>query len=143
MAELPALQIQRIGPTDTHLVERAVMLFDRAVDADATQRFLASDTHHLLVASIGGEPVGFVTGVETIHPDKGAEMMIYELGVAPMHRRRRVGTNLVDALRRLARKRGCYGMWVPIDAGDTIAIATYRAGGAGAPEHAAVMTWEL
>ena len=89
------------------------------------------------------EPVGFVTGIETMHPDKGAEMMIYELGVDPPYRRHRVGTTLVRAMERLARDLGCYGMWVPIDAGDAVAIATYRAGGAGELEPAAIMSWRF
>jgi hypothetical protein len=57
--------------------------------------------------------------------------------------RKRVGTTLVRAMEQLARDLGCYGMWVPIDAGDAIAISTYRAGGAGEPGSAAIMSWSF
>jgi len=57
--------------------------------------------------------IGFVSGVELTHPDKGSEMFLYELGVDAAARRRGVGRALVEALRALARRRGCYGMGPP------------------------------
>lgn len=143
MAEHEALEVRRIGGDEAAEVEAAGLLFDRVPQPEAIARFLASDTHHLLIAYVAGEPAGFVTGIETIHPDKGSEMMLYELGVDPRYRRRRVGTSLVEALAQLARRLGCYGMWVPVDADDSIPIATYRAAGAGDPEDAAILTWEF
>ena len=37
-------------------------------------------SRHLLMALEDERPVGFVTGIETVHPDKGTEMYLYELG---------------------------------------------------------------
>ncbi len=102
-------------------------LFDGPSRADATERFLRETGHHLLVAYDGDIPVGFVTGVETTHPDKGTEMFLYELSVAEAHRRRGIGRLLVEHLADLARSRGCYGMWVLTDADNRAAIATYSA----------------
>lgn len=84
-----------------------------------------------------------ITGVETTHPDKGTEMFLYELGVAPVARGRGVGTALVRALAALAKDRGCYGMWVGADADNAAALATYRH--AGSPEEASVvmLSWNL
>jgi hypothetical protein len=48
----------------------------------ATARFLTDAGHHLSVAYGDDErPVGFVSGVELTHPDKGTEMFLYELGL--------------------------------------------------------------
>jgi ribosomal protein S18 acetylase RimI-like enzyme len=105
------VEIRRLGPGDEDAVRAAGRLFDAAPRADATRRFLASRDHHLLVAyDMAGTPVGFVSGVETTHPDKGTEMFLYELGVDGPVRRRGIGTALVRALAALARQRGCHGM---------------------------------
>lgn len=122
--------IRALGPGDDALVVAAGALFDRAPDAAATARFLADPGHHLLVAYDGAVPVGFVSGVETTHPDKGTEMLLYELAVAPPARRQGIGTVLAAALADLARERGCYGMWVLTDDGNAAARATYAKAGA-------------
>ncbi|CAL9449981.1 GNAT family N-acetyltransferase [Streptomyces sp. enrichment culture] len=118
-------------------------LFDRPVRPEAAERFLAAAGHHLLLAYVAGEPAGFVSGVETVHPDKGTEMFLYELGVAEAHRRRGIGRALVERLTELARERGCYGQWVPVDTGDDVAVATYRSAGGGEDGSCTVMTWDF
>lgn len=135
------MRIARLGPGDERLVHAGADLFDDPPIEEATARFLAAPGHHLLVALEGDAPVGFVSGVETTHPDKGTEMFLYELSVGEAHRRRGVGTALVRALERLARERGCYGMWVGTEPDNEAAIATYRAAGAPAPEAAVFLTW--
>jgi ribosomal protein S18 acetylase RimI-like enzyme len=110
-------------------------------------RFLSSEGHHLLVAiddtSEHEEAIGFVTGVEMTHPDKGTEMLVYELGVHEDHRRKGVGKTLVTSLAELAAARGCYGMWVATEPDNTPALATYRSAGAGQPESSTVLTWSF
>jgi len=118
------------------------VLFDCPPTDAWIERFLGAEGHHLLVAlTESGEPAGFVSGVETTHPDKGTELFLYELSVAPEHRRRGVGRSLVEALAQLARDRGCYGMWVGTEPDNAAAIATYRAAGSGRPEPCVVLTW--
>ena len=125
------LDVRRLGPGDEEAVHAARALFDDAPEEQATQRFLAEPTHHLLVAYDDADrPVGFVSGVEITHPDKGTEMFLYELGVDESARRQGVGRTLVQALAALAREQGCYDMWVLADADNEAAQATYtRAGG--------------
>ena len=135
------MRIERLGPGDDGIVAAAGALFDAPPAAEWTARFLSSDTHHLLMAFDGRSAAGFVTGVETTHPDKGTEMFLYELSVGPGHRKRGAGTALVAALERVARERGCYGMWVATEPDNAAAIATYRAAGAAGPEAAVVFDW--
>lgn len=97
---------------DTAAVGAGADLFDGAPQDAATTQFLSNPGHHLLFAYDDAERVvGMVSGVETTHPDKGTEMFLYELSVAPPARGGGVATALVRALATLARHRGCYGMW--------------------------------
>ena len=91
----------------------------------------------------GGRVVGFVSGVETTHPDKGTEMLLYELAVDDAAQRRGHGRSLVEALAALARERGCYGMWVLTDADNDAALATYRSGGATAESTHVLLAWDF
>jgi len=135
------MRIVRLAPGDEPVVLAAPDLFDAPPTQEWAARFLASEGHHLLVALEDDVAVGFVSGVETTHPDKGTEMFLYELSVAPEHRNRGVGRALVGALADLARGRGCYGMWVGTEADNAAALATYRAAGAGSPEPSVTLTW--
>ena len=116
-------------------------LFDDEPGADAAHRFLDEPTHHLAIAYVDDRPAGFVTGVETTHPDKGTEMFLYELGVDEAFRRRGIGRALVDSLAARARERGCVGMWVATEPDNAAALATYRAAGGSTPAPSVVIDW--
>ena len=136
------MRIVRLAAGDEHLVLAGADLFDSPPTEAWTAKFLSSEGHHILVALAEDErPVGFVSGVETTHPDKGTEMFLYELSVHPEHRRRGVGTALVGALADLARDRGCYGMWAGTESDNAAALATYRAAGAAPPEPSVTLSW--
>lgn len=136
-------QIRRLTPADTQVVVQAAALFDHPPRRAETRRFLASEDHHLLLAFIDGEPVGFVSGHELVHPDKAVEMFLYELSVAEGARRRGVGRALVEALATVARERGCRGMWVLTDEGNQAAVRTYRGAGATKDERTYLLEWAL
>jgi ribosomal protein S18 acetylase RimI-like enzyme len=129
---------------DAAAVHHAADLFDSPPLAAATERFLADPTHHLLFAYDGsGRAVGMISGVETTHPDKGTEMFIYELGVAPAARLQGVATELVKHLADIARTRGCYGMWVGTESDNEAAQATYRKAGANEEASFVLLSWDL
>ena len=143
-AIIDEVEIVRLGPADADKVIAARDLFDAQPVPKWTARFLHEPGHHLLFAYEGDVPVGFVSGVETVHPDKGAEMFLYELGVAESHRRRGVGRALIDRLAAIARAAGCYGMWVATDAQNVAALAAYEAAGAVRDqEPAVILTWSF
>jgi aminoglycoside 3-N-acetyltransferase I len=139
------MKIVRVQSGDEHLVLAGSELFDAPPTEEWSARFLSSEGHHLLVALDDGDerPVGFITGVETSHPDKGTEMFLYELSVTESHRNRGIGTALVSALADLARRRGCYGMWVGTEPDNAAAIATYKAAGAAPPVRFATLEWDF
>jgi ribosomal protein S18 acetylase RimI-like enzyme len=136
------MRIERI--TDAADVHSAPDLFDSPPLPAATARFLADPTHHLLFAyDDAGRAVGMISGVELTHPDKGTEMFVYELGVAPAARLQGVATELVRALATLARANGCYGMWVGTEPDNAAAQATYRRAGATEEAPFVLLNWEL
>jgi ribosomal protein S18 acetylase RimI-like enzyme len=135
------VEIRVLRPGDAGLVAAASHLFDGPPRPDATARFLAEDGHHLLVAYEADRAVGFVSGVEVTHPDKGTEMFLYELAVDEPSRRRGIGRALVERLAALARAGGCYGMWVVTDHGNAAARATYEGTGAVSETEQVVEVW--
>jgi ribosomal protein S18 acetylase RimI-like enzyme len=138
------IEVRCLGPGDEEAVHAARPLFDDRPEPPATRRFLAEPTHHLLVAYDDGErPVGFVSGVELTHPDKGTEMLLYELGVDEPARGRGVGRTLVRALAALARERGCYDMWVLADADNAAARATYASAGGREASAPVLLEWRF
>jgi len=138
-----AIRVVRIErATRPDQLEAAAHLMDGPVLDRAGSRFLAEAGHHLLIAyDSTGRPVGFVSGVEVTHPDKGTEMFLYELAVDEARRRRGIGTSLVKELDSLARSLGCYGMWVLTDVDNPAALATYQAAGGQPPSTHAMITW--
>jgi ribosomal protein S18 acetylase RimI-like enzyme len=134
--------VRILEATTVEQVGAAAPLFDGPPVSQATNAFLAEPRHHLLVAlDDDGRTVGFISGVETTHPDKGTEMFLYELAVAEDARQRGIGRALTTSLADLARSRGCYGMWVGVDTDNPAAHATYHAAGGNKPEPCNVITW--
>jgi aminoglycoside 3-N-acetyltransferase I len=125
-------------------VHAAAELFDAPPLAEATERFLAQPGHHLLLAyDDGGRPVGMISGVEMTHPDKGTEMFVYELAVAPAARLQGIGSRLVAELAAIAKDAGCYGMWVGTEPDNSAALATYRRAGASEEAPFTLLNWDL
>jgi ribosomal protein S18 acetylase RimI-like enzyme len=137
------VQLRRLGPGDVDAVLAATHLFDGPPTQAWTEDFLSRPGHHLVLAEVDRTPAGFITGVEIAHPDKGVEMLLYELGVDEPYRRRGIGRALVEALKAIAMNAGCTGMWVPVEQGDGVATALYLATGAQEPVPGTTLWWSL
>ena len=135
------MEIIRFAVGDEHTVEAMAHLFDESAGTEHTRRFLHDDRHHLLIAREGDDVVGFVSGVEMTHPDKGTEMFLYELAVDEAWQRRGIGRSLVEALGELAQERGCYGMWVLTDEDNEGALATYASAGGTSRGAQVMLDW--
>jgi GNAT superfamily N-acetyltransferase len=87
--------VRILEATTVEQVEAAAPLYDGPPVRPATNAFLADPRHHLLVAlDDDGRTVGFISGVEMTHPDKGTEMFLYELAVAKDARQQGIGLAL-------------------------------------------------
>jgi ribosomal protein S18 acetylase RimI-like enzyme len=135
------MQIRR-ATTVAELIA-AEHLFDGPARPEWAARFLTSPGHLMLIAYADGAAAGMISGIEMLHPDKGSEMCLYELSVDEPYRRRGIGRALTDALRAVARERGCYDMWVGVDTDNTPALLTYRSAGAAGDGEFSMLTWDF
>jgi ribosomal protein S18 acetylase RimI-like enzyme len=133
-----------IGPAaDAAELVAASGLFDNPVSEHGARAFLGMPGHHLLLARSGdGTAVGFVSGVELGHPDKDAEMFVYELGVDGSFRQRGIATALLRALAALGLGLGCTGMWTGTERANAAALATYRSLGAVVDAESVFVAWD-
>jgi ribosomal protein S18 acetylase RimI-like enzyme len=135
-------EVEELGPGDDDKVTRAAHLFDDSVDAPAVRAFLTDPRHHLLIAFVDGESVGFVSAIELLHPDKHRpEMFIYELAVDDRYRRRGVATAMLARLKERCVERGCREMFVLTDEANEAAMRTYRAAGGGREPDSVMFLW--
>jgi aminoglycoside 6'-N-acetyltransferase I len=111
------------------LAHVAVGVFDRPVDPRWSAEFLADPRHHLAVALADGRVVGMASAVHYVHPDKGPELWINEIGVAPTHRGGGLGGRLLQALFDCARELGCTEAWVLANHSNHAARRLYEAVG--------------
>ena len=117
--------------SDSALFERiAEGVFDRPIKPRLLSEFLREPRHHIAIAREGGSIVGFVSAVDYVHPDKPRQLWINEVGVAPTHRHRGVGKELVQLMIERARALGCTEAWVLTDADNEPANRLYRSTGA-------------
>ena len=132
MTEHAPVHIVYMRPGDEAKVQSAEPLFDDPVDLPATRAFLADERHHLLIAYTSeGEPAGFLSAVELLHPDEpNPEMFLNELGVDPKFQRRGIATALIQELIQLCKTRGCSEMWVGTEETNLPAVRTYEKTGA-------------
>ncbi len=124
--------------TDTALMTELLRLFGRVFDdektylgalpGDAYLRSLLAKPHFIAIAAQrGGEVVGGLAAyvLEKFERER-SEVYIYDLAVAEQHRRRGVATELIRALKPIARERGAYVIFVQADQGDVPAIRLYE-----------------
>ena len=90
------------------------------------RRLLGRDSFIALAALNDDEVVGGLAAyqLEKFEQER-SEIYIYDLAVAEPHRRQGVATALIQELRKLARARGAYVIFVQADLGDDPAIALY------------------
>jgi aminoglycoside 3-N-acetyltransferase I len=89
-------------------------------------QILSRDEVVMLVATEGKTVVGGLVAYELLKFERErSEFYIYDLAVAPEHRRRGIATQLIEAVKAIARERGGWVVYVQADHGDDPAIALY------------------
>ena len=105
-----------------------VATYQDAVPGDDYLRALLQRPHFIALVAMNGDDV--IGGLAAYQLDKferdRREIYIYDLAVSEPHRRRRVATSLIVELKRLARERGVYVIYVQADKGDEAAIRLYE-----------------
>ena len=94
---------------------------------DYLQSLLAAPHFIVVVARSGGAVVGGLAAYELQKFERDRrEIYIYDLAVAEEHRRKHVATGLIEELKRIAKKRRAYVIFVQADRVDAPAIALYE-----------------
>lgn len=136
---MAAVDIRLLAAGDVPLMHAMLGMFGAAFEDRATydaarpddawlMRLLSSDGFIALAALDDGAVVG---GIAAYVLDKfeqaRREVYLYDLAVAEPWRRRRIATALIEELKREAKARGAYVIFVQADLGDDPAIALYTA----------------
>lgn len=102
---------------------------ERQPTADQLRKFLASELHFFLAASIDGAWVGFAYAYELPRPDGSSMLFLYSIDVASEYRRQGVATALLSYLRRVVDERRMKELFVIANCSNDAAVAFYRATG--------------
>jgi len=139
------VSVRRLRPGDDDEVARFEEAFDDPIDTAATASFLRDPRHHLVVAYVDGEPAGFASAVEILHPDKiRPELFLNEIGVIEGLRLKGAGDALLAELKNLGHDLGCTTIWVLTDEGNPAAMGMYaKAGGIWDGEHQVMFEYDL
>lgn len=134
---MAAAEIRSLGPTNLSLMHQMLGMFGAAFEDPAgyddarpddawLARLLGGDGFIALAALVDGAVVG---GIAAYVLDKfeqaRREIYLYDLAVAEPWRRRGIATALIEELKRVAKARGAYVIFVQADLGDDPAIALY------------------
>jgi ribosomal protein S18 acetylase RimI-like enzyme len=93
-------------------------------------RLAACPTYLGLLAWEGREPVGLLNAFWSVSTFKARRLVnIHDLTVRASHRRRGIGGALIDSLAGIARELDCCKLTLEVLAGNTGALALYRASG--------------
>lgn len=132
------IRILRAAPATAHLLERvAEDVFDDAIDPKRLAAYLADPMRLLVLAVAGQTVVGQCAAAIMRHVDKGDELYLDNLGVAPSFHRLGVGRSLVEEALAWGRGHGCIAAWVLTEPDNGPARGLYAS--AGAASSAAVM----
>ena len=126
------LTVRRESTVDAVLAAELDALFDADVSWDAEQgpRFLAHPDTLLLVARWDGAVCGFLSAYRLQRFDRrGAEVLLYEIGVEEPFQRRGVGRALVEEAKRWAVEVGADELWVLTEDDNAPARTLYAATG--------------
>jgi aminoglycoside 3-N-acetyltransferase I len=128
----------QLTTADVRLLKELLRVFGEAFEDVATyqgavpsddylQSLLAMPHFIVIVAQRDGEVVGGLAAYELQKFERNRrEIYIYDLAVAEEHRRRHVATGLINELKRIAKSRAAYVIYVQADHGDAPAIALYE-----------------
>ena len=128
------MDIRRLGPDDSSLLEtavRQVLLPSEPASAQQLVRAIADPRCYFLVSVQDDVPLGYLSAYRFPTVEGGRFMVyLYDLVVAPEHRRRGIGAQLVQELKEWCREDGVTRLWVGTTHENHAAQRTFAATGA-------------
>ncbi len=139
------IEIRKLSHDNAGLLRQTAQdVFDHPIEAPQLQKFLDDPRHVMMLAVDGNTVVGMASAFEYFHPDKKPQLFINEVGVAPTHRRRGIGRDLVTALLNEAGSRECVFAWLGTDVDNKPAQACFASvAGAASPQPFLLYEWDL
>jgi aminoglycoside 3-N-acetyltransferase I len=137
MSSSDSISIRQLSANDSTLMEDLLDVFGEAFDQvdvygaarpshDYLKRLLSKDDFIALVALNNGLVVGGLAAYELQKfEQERSEIYIYDLAVAAAHRRQGIATALIQELKKIAKARAAYIIFVQADLEDDPAIALY------------------
>lgn len=133
--------IRRLGSGDEAGLEAAVRLF-KSRDTGPGQH-LADPATIVYVCEVDGEVVGWAHGYLMHRVDGGLMSLLYEVDVAPAHRRRGHAKRLIEEFIATALAQGCSSMWVLTDPDNSPAHSLYASLGGERLTDQALFIWRF
>ncbi len=128
------MDIRRLGPDDSSLLEAAVrhvLLPSEPASAQHLVHAVADSRCYFLVSVQDDVPIGYLSAYKFPAVESSGFMVyLYDLVVVPEHRRRGIGTRLVQELKERCRKDGVTRVWVGTTPENQAAQRTFAATGA-------------
>jgi len=122
--------IKTLSKNDVSLLLKvADDVFDNPVDEKLASEFLNDPRHHIVVALVNDQVIGFASAVHYVHPDKPAELWINEVGVADEHQNKGIGKEIMKELIQLGKSLGCVNAWVLTESDNLPANRLYQSAG--------------
>ena len=113
--------------TDIKFVEDGSERLAHTLTADYVRVFLKNDRHYLLAAIQGNIPLGFILAYRLQRVDRDQDMMFfYEINVANQHRKKGIGTALINKLKEICRQENILKMFVLTKRSNTAAYNLYK-----------------
>ena len=108
--------IKKLTTEDVSLLLNAAGdVFDNPVDEKLALEFLKDPRHHIVVAVIDNQVIGFASAIHYVHPDKPTELWIDEVGVASEHHNKGIAKAILKELFQVGKNLGCSVAWVLTD----------------------------
>ena len=126
------ISVRRLGPGDHSVARTAARRFKHAdISASEASTFLANPSNYLIVAEVTDEPAGFLLAYRLDRIDRPTgQLFVYEVAVAPSHRRQGVGTALMKFARGVVEREHLMEAFTLTNRDNAPAIALYSGTGA-------------
>jgi len=128
------IRVELIKKADKTFIHQLNGLLDEGTEWDLQQgdKFLNDPHNALFVAFLKDRAVGFLTANLLQRFDKrGAEVLLYEIGVHEDFRQIGVGKALIKEVKLWAKDAGADEVWVLTNRSNTAAVALYQSMGGG------------
>ena len=128
MQEEQTIQIHQVFTIEPEQVPAINTMVDEGTtwDLEQGQKFLADKNNLLLLATLDGVAIGFLTAYRLQRFDtRKAEVLLYEIGVDEQYQRRGAGKALINRLKEWARQVEADEVWVLTNRSNHAAVGLY------------------